>query len=333
MIKKCKTLCFVIPMLVLFIFAGQCQAAESYFHGKTLTIIVTTAPGGGHDWWARVLAPYMKRNLGVKNVKVVNIPGGGNVRGDNAIYQAKPNGLTVGVIDTGAVFTQMFPAEAVHFDVAKFTELGATDFGPFAFGTQPDGPYQTFKAIRETKKPIVVLATGKAGSSYQIANILLNGFNVPHKMVAGFKGEHQLIGTFLSGDGDFFGGGAYHFRSLGKKVTPVIMISDKRFPQLADVPSLSEEIAAAGLSSARKTALNSLAQLMFTDVLVVGPPGIPKQRVAALETALKASVNDPSLKEAARKADHIAQYTPGAVIQKDVEAMLDQSSEFKHLNQ
>lgn len=335
MILDIKKLLFGVLIICAAALSAPCQAssAENYFKGKTLTIIVTTAPGGGHDWWARALAPYIKRNLDLSGVKVVNIPGGGNVRGDNAIYQAKANGLTIGVIDTGAVFTQMFPADDVHFNVSKYTELGSTDFGPFAFGTQPDGPYKNFKDILQTKRPIIVLATGKAGSSYQIANILLSGFNVPHKMVPGFKGEHQLIATFLTGDGDFFGGAAYHFRSLGSKVDPVIMISNKRFPDLPSVPTLSEEANAAGLSAARKNALESLANLMFTDVLVVGPPGIPPQRVQALEAAVEKSVADPGLKKLARKADHIAQYTSGVKIQKYVEDMLSHEAEFKRLNQ
>lgn len=330
--KKYKNLLSVVIIMLFAAVTLPCQAAGNFYKGKTLTIVVTTAPGGGHDWWARVLAPYMKKYLGAKQVKVVNIPGGGNVRGDNYIYNAKPDGLTIGVIDTGAVFTQMFPAEAVHFDVKKYTELGSTDFGPFGFGTQPNGPYQTFLSMRHAKKPVVVLATGKGGSSYQITNIVLNGFKIPHRMVTGFKGEHQLISTFLTGDGDLFGGGSYHFEALKGKVNPVIMISDKRFPGLPHVPSLAEEVKAAHLSGDRSKALMSLAKLMFTDVLVVGPPGISQKRVHELEAALKKSVNNPSLKEHARKAHHIASYTPGSVIQGLVDGLVKEGPEFKRLN-
>src|SRR5690242_14809133 len=76
--------------------AGSSDGGSSFYSGKTLTVVVPYGPGGGYDQWARILSPYLKKYLGVSEVKVQNVPGGGGLIGTNQIYSAKADGLTIG---------------------------------------------------------------------------------------------------------------------------------------------------------------------------------------------------------------------------------------------
>src|SRR4051794_25693793 len=43
--------------------AAQAQTGAAFYKGKTVTYIVSTAPGGGYDTYGRLIAEYMQRNL------------------------------------------------------------------------------------------------------------------------------------------------------------------------------------------------------------------------------------------------------------------------------
>ena len=44
------------------------KSGKDYFKGKTVEWIVTTSPGGGHDFWGRLLSRHMSKRLDAKFV-------------------------------------------------------------------------------------------------------------------------------------------------------------------------------------------------------------------------------------------------------------------------
>lgn len=293
---------------------GQASAATSFYHGKTLSVIVPYSPGGGHDTIARLLAPYIAKYVGASRVKIINKPGAGGLIGDNAIYQSKADGLTIGVIDTGGIFSQIRKQPGVDFDMTHYTILGVPDFAPHVFMTRPGGEYQTFSDLLNAKKKVVMLATGRGGASYELSDIILDALNIPHKMVGGFKGQHQVIATFLAGQGDLDNTALHHIMDLGNKVNPILLVSNSGYSKLPNVPYLSEELKNVNISSSRKELLRTFARTLFSDVLVVGPPSIPKARTQALDAAFKKAVENSDYQAAARKAHDVPKYTSGATI-------------------
>ena len=59
------------------------QADLQAFRGRTVTYIVATAPGGGFDFYGRLVAEYMQRNLPGSTFVVKNVPGAGHIIGAN----------------------------------------------------------------------------------------------------------------------------------------------------------------------------------------------------------------------------------------------------------
>ncbi|MCL6637426.1 MAG: hypothetical protein K6T26_05715, partial [Alicyclobacillus sp.] len=110
---------------------ASASSGYEFYKGKTLQIIVPYSPGGGYDQWARLIAPYMQKYLGVAKVEVVNVDGGGGLVGTNQIYAAKPDGLTIGDTNAGGdVFDQISKAPGTNFDVSKFSWIGRPDDDP-----------------------------------------------------------------------------------------------------------------------------------------------------------------------------------------------------------
>ena len=92
---------------------SQAQGGAEFFKGKTVTYIVATAPGGGYDAYGRLVAEYMQKHLPGSTFVVKNMPGAGHVIGANAIYAAKPDGLTIGTFNTGLIYNQLIGLEGV----------------------------------------------------------------------------------------------------------------------------------------------------------------------------------------------------------------------------
>ncbi len=71
---------------------------------RQITMIVAFAPGGGTDAAARTIARFMERDLG-QPVVVLNRPGAGGEIGFSELARARPDGYTIGFINTPTIVT------------------------------------------------------------------------------------------------------------------------------------------------------------------------------------------------------------------------------------
>ena len=114
----------LLTAAVLLVPSSASAASNDMFRGKTITYIVATTAGGGYDTYGRMIARYMPKYLPGARVIVRNVPGAGNIIGANAIYTARPDGLTIGMFNTGLIYNQLIGAAGMNFDIGKFSFLG-----------------------------------------------------------------------------------------------------------------------------------------------------------------------------------------------------------------
>src|SRR3954467_15767982 len=88
-------------------------SVEDFYRGKTVTIVVGYAPGGGFDTIARGLARHLGNHLpGPPTIVVENMDGAGSLVAANYLYNvAKPDGLTFGTFNEQQVLNQLTGAE------------------------------------------------------------------------------------------------------------------------------------------------------------------------------------------------------------------------------
>jgi tripartite-type tricarboxylate transporter receptor subunit TctC len=65
------------------------QGEAAFFKGKTVRMVVGYGAGGGFDLYARMIAPYLAKNLGAQ-VVVENQPGAGGITALNKIMNNTP---------------------------------------------------------------------------------------------------------------------------------------------------------------------------------------------------------------------------------------------------
>lgn len=84
-----------VILIISFIFGFSTLAISGdKFPNRPITVIVPWAPGGGTDILARLVCPIWEKELGVKMV-ILNKPGGNNIVGYNALFNADPDGYTI----------------------------------------------------------------------------------------------------------------------------------------------------------------------------------------------------------------------------------------------
>jgi tripartite-type tricarboxylate transporter receptor subunit TctC len=62
------------------------ETGADFYKGKTITYIVATPPGGGYDFYGRLVSEYLQKYLPGSTVVVKNMPGAGHLVGANALY-------------------------------------------------------------------------------------------------------------------------------------------------------------------------------------------------------------------------------------------------------
>src|SRR5436190_4020235 len=98
---RARFLIFVLGVLLAHSLASPAHTADEFFRGKTVTFIVSTAPGGGYDTYSRLIARHIGRFLPAQpNVVVQYMPGAGGVRAANYLYAAAPkDGTALAMLD------------------------------------------------------------------------------------------------------------------------------------------------------------------------------------------------------------------------------------------
>lgn len=289
-------------------------SAAAFYSGKTLNIIVPYGAGGGYDKWARLLSPYMKKYLGVAKVSVLNQPGGGGLVGTDKAYTSPPNGLYIADTNAaGDVFSQMAKAPGVKFDVKKFNWIGRPDNDPHIMAVHTNGPYKSFDDLVHAGThghKLNAFATGAGSSDYNAALITLNAFNLDFQMVAAFSGSSAEKATFLSGNGDTLSLSASDVAMISADARPVILITNKPFNKLPNVPTVIQMAKKYKVSARNIKALHALADVMELGHAFFAPPGVPANRLAALRVAFHKCLEDPGFRASATKARLYLGYAP-----------------------
>ncbi len=121
------------------------RAARAAWPDRSLTMIVAFAPGGGTDAAARTIARFMEQDLG-QSVVVMNRPGAGGEIGFAELARARPDGYTIGFINTPHIVT--LPIERrTRFKLDDFALIANIVDDPGAFFVLADSPFRDLAGL------------------------------------------------------------------------------------------------------------------------------------------------------------------------------------------
>ena len=287
-ISRLLTLAGALTALATSTAPASAQSGADYFKGRTITYIIATSPGGGYDAYGRLVAEYMQRYLPGATVVVRNMPGAGHMIGTNAIFAAKPDGLTIGTFNTGLIYNQLIRHSGVRFDLEKMSWIGKAASEGRVMAIAQQSPIKSYQDLVAQTQPVNFAAAGIGSAAYVETVMLTAALKLPIKILTGYNGNDdmmamrrgEVIGTISARstwDPFVRNGYARYIAQIG---------GDQK-----DVPQLATLVADPGAK-----ALIALIQTQC-DVsrLTAGPPDIPADRLAALRTAFRMAMEDKEL--------------------------------------
>ena len=295
----------VVGVAALIASPAAADPVEDFYKGKTFTFVSGYPPGGGYDSYARIFGRHFGRFLPGKPTVVVNsMPGAGSMVAANYLYNTAPaDGTQIGLFGSSVLSEPAFGNQAARFDPMKYSWLGsmAQDVSHCGMWAGPGVP--TTFAEMFTKKSIIG-GGAPAAVTYQHPMVLKNVLGVNIDVVAGYPGSREI--NLAMARGEVNGTCALYTSSINTqygddvksgRMVLVVQMGAKKMNTFGDIPSVYD--------FAKTEEQKQLLDAHFTTVVlarpIMGPPGIPADRLAALRKAFTDMMKDPEFLAEAQK--------------------------------
>ncbi len=298
--------------------------AAPFYKGKTIKVIIRSKPGGGYDFYGRLIVRHLPRHIpGNPAAIAVNMPGaGGIVAGNYLMNRARRDGTEIAILTRELALAQRTGAIGVKYDVRTLIPLGSAASSTFLVVLNKNHPVKTIAQLRKYNKTVLLAATGPGSGSYQWSSLLkFDGF--PVKVISGYSGGQERFLAIERGDVQGTANSYESTRIAIKEqgLVPILYAGAKQ-PALKGVPNVADALSKEG---------KQLAALMGAPLAAGRPfftaPGVPAERVAILRAAFKAALFDPKLRKEAGRAQRSVNWTDPVVMDSINRRILQASDE------
>ena len=271
-------------VLTLLAAVSVCALGQTY-PNKHINIYVGYGPGATTDLTARALGEGLEKLLGVPIV-VENKPGGTAGVAAGLVAKSKPDGYTLGVVDTGVVTTRPHIFKAQYDPLNDFTLVAQYSHYIGAVTVRSDSPFKTvdeFVAYAKAHPGLSYSSSGMYAQQHMGVELFrqckgLDFTHLPAK--GGAEANSLLMGKHV----DFVAGSGGHMQHVrqGRFRNLVLINTDERDPNQPDVPTMKDigcqDAPAAGY-------------------LVIAPKGLPEAVYKTISNAVRSVVEGPSFQK------------------------------------
>lgn len=298
-------------------------AQSGPFTGKTVTVYVSNPPGGGYDFYARLVARHIGRHIpGNPRVVVSNMPGAQGLTGANYLYNAAPkDGTALGLLTEEIATDQVLGTPGIQYDAQRFNWIGRiTPMYGLAY-VWHTVPVKTIETMRDRETIFAV--------SNRIVTIYAHVLNVVtgarFKLVRGYPGTKdahlamergEIEGVFTAVDVVQM---MYTDWLKSGKISVLVQQTPQRHPDLPNVPTSVE----LGKTPTERSVLSFLARSGGLGRYYVAPPDIPADVVEALRKAFDATMRDGQFLDEARNSRVPLNPATGAELQKTAKEIVN----------
>ena len=253
--------------------------------GKTITLVVSYAAGGGADLMARLIAPKLAEALG-QTVVVDNKPGASGQIAAAQVARAVPDGTQL-LLDASSFAVNPALFSKLPYDSDKaFTPLAVLALYPNVLVCTPGFEAKTVKDLinmAKAKPGQISYASSGNGSAQHLAGALFEdraGVKLTH---IPYRGGGPAMNDVMAGQVPLFF--ANVASSLGQiqsgRLRPLAVTAKLRTRALPDIPTMEE----AGVAAYEVLEWNP----------VLGPAGMDAVTKSALVAALRKAMADPEV--------------------------------------
>ena len=277
----------LLSLCLLSLFAIHVNAQDVY-PNKPIRLYVGFAPGGGTDIAARIIVPYLSKELG-QPIVIENKPGvGGNIATE-IISKASPDGYLIMLSSVGPLAYSPHIFKLGYDPLKDLTPIGLGVTSGNALIVNPQElkikTLAEYVAIAEKKPGGLAYGSSGAGSGGHLAGELFAATAKINLVHIGYRGGGPAINDLLGGTVPSLFATIITAKQLieSGKVTALAVTSRSRSKALPNVPTIAE-LGYPGYEAANWYAF-------------IAPPKTPAAIVNKLNTAINKALRDPEIKE------------------------------------
>jgi len=271
---------------VVLALAGTGPAAAE-FPDKPIRIMAPYAPGGNIDVTARIIADKLREVLGV-TVLVENKAGASGMIGSDVIARSAPDGYNLLVSANSLVAVPVIYGNAPYDWKTAFQPISHIQAVPAVIVVTPDSPIKTLagfiQAGREQPGKLAVADSGVGTTNHIVIELLSEATGAKYTLVH-YKGSGAASIDVVAGQVpvqvDQLNSAIGHIKA--GKLRALAVTSDKRVPELPDVPTVKES----GIAG-----LGDFTYSTYTGLFA--PAKLPPEVLAKLHDAMVKVLTDPA---------------------------------------
>ncbi|HWL82520.1 MAG TPA: tripartite tricarboxylate transporter substrate binding protein [Roseomonas sp.] len=276
----------MLPSLLLPALARPARAAG--FPDRPLHMIIPFTAGGSNDIVGRLVAEHMGDQLG-QTVVVENKGGAGGLIGTDLVAKAEPDGYTFLLGGSGSFLISSLVQPNVPYDIIKdFTPIGFIGNAPNVIVVNPKLPVHNVKELKDyasKKKPTMSFGTPGVGTTgHALGAMIAQVLDVPLEFIP-YRGTGPALTDVLAGRVDMMTNAAAPLKPHIEdgRLRAIGLAAPKRSVILPDLPTTVEQ-GFPGIQSSTWYAL-------------LGPAGMPQDRVNKLHAALNKTLADKTVQK------------------------------------
>lgn len=279
------------------------QDVESFYKGKTISVVAGTGPVGTYAGYAQLIAEFMPRHLpGRPTMVFQSMPGAGGLTAANHSFNVAPkDGTSLLVIVQTFAVEQALRTKAVRYESRSFNTIGRiVDNTPILVGSSAGG-ITSVDVIRQ--RETIIAGAGSSSPTDIVPKLLNASAGTKFKLITGYKGIDDMMLAMQRGEADAMVASLSTFQSLFSsalsegKIGILAQLAIERHRDLPNVPTVGE---LSGSPEGRELA-DLVASGSDIGRTLVTTPGVPIERLRALRAAFNATIKDTDFLEAAHK--------------------------------
>jgi tripartite-type tricarboxylate transporter receptor subunit TctC len=304
------------------------SAQESFYKGRTVTIVVGYSAGGGYDQYARLVARHLGRHIpGNPNVIVQNMPGAASMTSVRHLdANAAKDGTVITTFDPGLVLETIAAPETYKVRFSDFQWVGTLlrDIR-ICYASTASG-VRTWDEMMK-RKEFLIGNTARGSNAYVNGAILRKVFVAPVRQISGYPGSNEQRLALERGELE---GNCGSWTAIPQdwivnhKINALVRFSPKR---PADMPASVPFVNELATSQQQKDLLDVLNGSGELGRPFIVAKAVPVDRVAMLRTALVTMIKDDGFLAEAQKQNLLLDPVSGEEAEKIIATIYAASPE------
>ncbi|OGP25391.1 MAG: hypothetical protein A2038_09455 [Deltaproteobacteria bacterium GWA2_57_13] len=288
----------------VWLFPDHALSQTPYYQGKTITVVRGGGPAGSGEFQVRPLVNYLGKHIpGNPHVVLEFVTGAAGRKAANALYKAKPGGLTIGSAGGGVIPGPILGLPGSNYDIDKFIWLGSTEIGnPYIFFSRKEAGLDNLEKLRRASG-IRIGAHAVGHSVYVTGRLFAYVFQLKEpRFVVGFT-DPELDIAMAQGEVDArttSGVDTLLRKDIAEKLdfhATIMNPKGKSDPRFANLPDLERFTK----NETERKVIDLFRAFQYPRWPLHLPPGTPKELVGILREAVAKAFKDPGFHEEFKK--------------------------------